>query len=452
MKYRIITFLVLGIALIFLAQSKPGQSDWAFTETINQHWLNFCIANSPGRITDAEITLVKIDDNYESALPSDHLTRLDYAVILANIEKFKPRSVAILPPLKWKEGNVINEKILQSQCSKIPALTLTAEVENSPVAGKQNVDEKYQALTHIEGDLSKITPFTRTLAYPEKSTLKHAKVTFAQIGLSDSVNQQGIHTLPLVARHGDDIVPSFILMAIIQHEKLKLSEVTLQLPPAVSKAQILIADKYTIPIDVQGHFKVYQDAMTSWEDLYKTIAATDLTLAHTESSEVKELQQDLEDDFNSLTNNLIVIGLDKAQDQHITLNNEEKISLTELVARTIATIQSGRFIEQWPPLWRPLSFALILLFAIKLYQLKRRQVLIWGSLIAFFYFIACAMLFSSTLLWTPPFISMALFVILISVGTILPYRLQDAANISPTAPQPPSSNLKNNESSSNDPS
>lgn len=420
MKRRIVTFFFFATALFFLTNQNGSETRFAFTETLDQWWLDFCIANSSDQITEASVTLIQIDDDYESTLPSDHLTRLDYAVILANVEKFKPHSVALLPPLQWKEKNVINQRILESQCLKTPALTLAAKVENSPVSDKKDKNSPYQALTQIEGDLTKITTFTRTLAYPEKETRGKGKVAFSEIELIDQNNEDGILMLPLVARYQDNILPSFILLALVQHEKLTLDDVRLQLPPAVPHAQILIADQYIIPIDLAGRLKIYPHAgITS--ALYQSIKATQLTLAHSESPDVKKLQQDLEEVFQSLPNNLLVIGLDQKQDQHITLNSGQKVSLAELTTRSIATIQSGRFIEQWPLSGKLLSFALILLLSLKIYQGSRRQVLIWGSISTFLYFSASVLIFNSTLTWNPPFPAFALFTLLILIGTILPY-------------------------------
>ena len=105
----------------------------------------------------------------------------------------------------------------------------------------------------------------------------------------------------------------------------------------------------------------------------------------------------------------------------ITLNSGQKISLPDLITRSIATIQSGRFIEQWPLQARLLGFACIILLALSLYRLSRLKVLIWGCILAFLYAGASVLIFSNTLLWTPPFASISLFITLILIGVILPH-------------------------------
>ncbi|MCF6312197.1 MAG: hypothetical protein L3J39_07075 [Verrucomicrobiales bacterium] len=418
MKYRIITFSIIAVALLSLLESNGKRSRSSFAQKLDRHWLNFCIANASGKIKDSAVTLVTIDDEYESTLPDDQLTRIDYAVILANIGKFQSPSVAVIPSLQWEKEDSLNQNILANQCLKLPALTLGAVVENSP---QTNPSKKvsYPALTQVKGDTSEIDSFTRTISYPEKGTLSKSLVAFTQIDLRDQKNESGNLSLPLVARHGDDILPSFVLAALTQYEGLKLEDISLQLPPAVSHPQILIADRYQIPIDKKGRMKVYQESSME-SPLYQSISATHLTLAHSDSPHVKELQQDLESQFQSLSKHLVVVGLDKKHDRHITLSDGKKISLAQLITRSIATIQSGRFIEQWPLAWRWLSFAAIFALAAKLYSLRRRLVFFWGGLSAFFYFSIFVMIFNSQLKWTSPFTAMILFATLILIGLILP--------------------------------
>ncbi len=420
MKYRIVTFLVFGTALFFLGEQNTNEQHLPFTQTLDRVWLEFCIANTTDRLADGAVTLVRIDDSYEPALPSDDLTRLDYAVILANIEKFKPQSVSIVPPLQWPKPNIINQKALKTQCLKMPPLVLGSVVENSPVADKNNTSTQYDAITRIEGDFSKITSFTRTVAYPEADSLVNGRAAFAEIELINIEADSGTLTIPLLANHAEKIVPSFILLAIINHTQHQLEDISVQLPPTVSKGTILIGDKYVIPVDDTGRMKIYEHAAIA-PPLYQTVSATELPLALSEDPSIKELQIELEDEYLSLSNNLVVVGLDRKSDQLLTLNNGHKISLSELITRSIATIQSGRFIQQWPMSGRLIGFAVIIIVAIRLYQFSRWKIVIWGGLLTFLYIGGNVFIFRNALLWTPLFTPVSLFATLILIGIILPH-------------------------------
>ncbi len=154
--------------------------------------------------------------------------------------------------------------------------------------------------------------------------------------------------------------------------------------------------------------------------LYHTIKASELSLAQSQEPAIKELQKELEDDFQSLASNLIVLGKDGDDDRHIPLDSEEQISTAGLITRMIATIQSGRYIQQWPPWGRIAGFALIVLIAGILYRLRRGQVIIRGTFLLFLYLGAHILIFKTSLLWTPPLAPLVLFAILILIGTILP--------------------------------
>lgn len=420
MKYRIVTFLVFGAAIFWLAEQGDGETRLPFTKALNHWWLDFCIANSSDQISSAAVSFVRIDESYEPALPSDDLTRLDYAVILASIEKFKPQSVSIVPPLRWDEPNPINQKALETQSLKMPPLTLGAITENSPTPDEANKGDRYGTLTHIEGDTSKVPSFNRTISYPEKDVLANGKAAFTQIELSNTGNQAAAISLPLIARHGADIIPSFILQSLVSYEKMSLGDVVVQLPPASSQGRIVIGDRFTIPVDPAGRMMLYEHAAIA-PPLFKTIKASELPLAHSEEPAIKALQTELEDEFQSLASNLIVLGLDRSKDRNIALAHGNNISLAELITRTIATIQSGRYIRQWPLWGRIGGFGITALAACMLYKLRRKQIIIRGAILLFLYLGAHIFVFKTTLMWTPPFVPLTLFTVLILIGVILPY-------------------------------
>src|SRR5690606_21404039 len=74
-------------------------------------------------------------------------------------------------------------------------------------------------------------------------------------------------------------------------------------------------------------------------------------LAYTgeENDEVaKRILADFQSRFDSLRENLVLIGFDRTADRRIATEKGETLSETSLVARAIATIQSGRYIHWWP--------------------------------------------------------------------------------------------------------
>ena len=102
MLYRLLTFFVFAVAVIALGEWDAKNRRFEFTESVNDWWLEFCVGNARDKIHDPSVTFVGIGDDYEPVLDSDELSRLDYVVLLGNIEHFKPRAVSVAPVIAFR--------------------------------------------------------------------------------------------------------------------------------------------------------------------------------------------------------------------------------------------------------------------------------------------------------------------------------------------------------------
>ena len=116
----------------------------------------------------------------------------------------------------------------------------------------------------------------------------------------------------------------------------------------------------------------------------------------------------------------MIVGFDRNADRRIPTVSGELISESSLIARAIATIQSGRFIKWWPQWGRWLAVLAILAIAIFLFRMPRNKVAIFGGIAALIFFAVCVLIFRSTLTWTPPFVMFTLFGLALVVGFIIP--------------------------------
>jgi hypothetical protein len=124
--------------------------------------------------------------------------------------------------------------------------------------------------------------------------------------------------------------------------------------------------------------------------------------------------------FDSLKDNLVLIGFDRTADRRLNTGSGETLSETTLLARAAATIQSGRYIHWWPSWARWFSVLAILVLAAILFRLPRGKFLP-AALVAVLVFLAAkVVVFSSTLAWTPPFVVLSLLALLVVVGLIVP--------------------------------
>lgn len=212
------------------------------------------------------------------------------------------------------------------------------------------------------------------------------------------------------------------------------SEIVVDL--AASPPVVKVGDYRTIPIKADGTFVVPHRAgvrrgmasrtMGEKGNPEKTLHFTSLTvdeLAYTgeENDEVAQrILASFQNKFRSLSENLVVIGFDRPGDRRIETESGTMLSETLLLARAIATIQSGRFIEWWPNWARWIAILAIAAIAALLFRLPRAKLLASWVVAVLLFFGACVLIFRATLTWTPPFFAFALFGLILLIGIVMP--------------------------------
>ena len=156
---------------------------------------------------------------------------------------------------------------------------------------------------------------------------------------------------------------------------------------------------------------------------FTSLTVEELAYTGGEDDEVaKRILASFQEKFASVSENLVVVGFDRTADRRVGTAQGEALSETLILARAIATIQSGRFIDWWPAPVRWIAILLIAAIAFFLFRLPRgRFVLAWAiSSLAFFGI--CVLIFRMSLSWTPPFFAFALFGLMLLIGIFIPGR------------------------------
>jgi len=448
MGYRLVTFVIFGAILVGLAEWNLEQKKIEPLAELNDFWLEFCVGNAGERIRDPSVTVVRIHDDYEPltigegdtpAAPEGappELSRLDYATMLGFAGKLGPRSVAFLPSPVFDENRVLNQTDivpLKDAALQLPRMTLGSIVTADSAPAETSQQVPYPTLT-VQGDASSVIAFTRTLRAPDPQLLANGDPAFTELTSAGEFSDDEAVRIPLVAREGDAIFPSLVLLATARHEGISLDQVEVDFtatPPTVR-----IGEAYTVPIAPDGTMEVpshaglrpaMKEVVTDEEggasEHYHFATLTVDELAYTGNEEDPVAQRILasfQGKFDSVKENLVMIGFDRKIDRRIVTPAGETLSPTTLLARAVATIQSGRYIDLWPRWWRWGAIAAIGGLALLLFRLPRGQFIILGPVVALFYFAACVILFRYTLTWTPPFALFALFGLLLAIGVILP--------------------------------
>ncbi|MCB1087945.1 MAG: hypothetical protein KDM63_12920 [Verrucomicrobiae bacterium] len=416
MRHRFSLFLVFGVVITGLAEWNLSRGRDGFAAGLDRSWLEFCVANARDKISDPQVTLVTVDDDYKPAI-GETLSQADYAAVFGFVGKFQPKAVAFEPNPVFDESQPINQttlELLKEASLPLPRLTLGAVAENGQSPQNPAEEPKFPALTKIEGDTSQVTPLTRVVAAPNPQLLANGTPAFTGIELGGDVGQ-GSRTLPLIARQGDKVVASFIVHALASYAGVPLDQVSVKLP-----GHIEIGERYRIPIDSRGRMRYFEHAGIGG-GFYPSISAFQLALTGDEDETIKKLLVDLEDEFESLKSNLVVIGRDRTEDRRETLiGYDHPLSKADVLTRAIAIIQSGRYIDWWPLWARLLSIAIIAALAAHIFRGGRGRAFGWGILGAFLWFGIAMVAFKSTLAWAPPLAPLLLFALILIIGLVLP--------------------------------
>lgn len=424
MRTRLTVFLVFGAILVALGEWDAQTRRFGFAEGLGDAWREFCVANSRDRISDAEVSLVRINDEYEPAI-GNSLSQADYAAILRFVSQFDPKTVAFEPNPVFDPNEPINQttlELLKEAALTLPELTLGAVAENGQAPEEPEEAIQFPYLEKISGDVSTITPVTRVVDAPDPQLLANGQPAFTEIELAgDTAGDDRGRRINLLARHGDRVVASFVVASLARVAEVPLAEVEVNLPEAgAGQGTIVIGDRYRIPIDAKGRMKAYEQSGIG-TDFYPTVSAFHLALTGDEDETIQKLLADVADDFDSLRSHLVVIGHDRQEDRREELSTASRaLSRSELLTRAVATIQTGRYIDWWPFWARLLSVAAIALVALWAFRGSAIRAVAVALVGAFLYFGLSLVIFKSQLLWAPPFAPLALFALMIIVAIVLP--------------------------------
>lgn len=443
MRQRFIPFVVFGLILVLLAEWNVRTGKLAPLNGFSDFWLEFCVGNSGDKISDPAITIVRINDSYEPltlgeenpAAKDGKLSRLDYATILGFIGKLNPKSVAFLPTPTFDESLVLNQTDivpLKDAALQLPRFTVAANVSNDGEQAKDAKPLTYAAIA-VEGEASEILAFTRTVRRPDPQLLANADPAFKSIESSRDLLSGDSIRVPLVAQYKGTIVPSLVLKAVAAHAGVPLDQVVLDL---TGSPKIRIGEFREVPILSDGTFVLPQRAgiRRGMKSFRKTEAGEMAEVQHFTSLTVEELaytggQDDevakrilasFQSKFDSISENLVVVGFDRTADRRIGTVSGESLSETLVLSRAIAAIQSGRFIDWWPTWVRWASILLLGAIAALLFTMPRSRFLPAWAIAALAFFSLCVLSFRFTLSWTPPFYAFALFGLMLLIGLLIP--------------------------------
>ena len=393
--------------MVIISLIRREENNGAFSN-FNRGYINWLIDTKKVKAKPPSVTLLRISDSESSIFQEWPPSPIDYAIILKNLKEYKAKLVAIEPSMSWNnagEGLLETLRTASLKYNKGELLMgAVFQMDQSVFESNDKLINLLNPILNISGDIKRIPEFTMIDPLPDRRlTSIGIPFGFTSIDMAEQDKMNNPLKVPLLARIKEAIVPSFALRAIMMEQDMNSNDVTIHLGD-----KIAFSNGTTIPIDSQGSFEAFTG---SRPDINKE----DINILSLPQEELDESQ------LRSLSNRIILVGIDTKTEQIIPFRFGVKISNAERIALSIATIQSNLFIKSSSSFYEYFIWVSIILLGLYLIRLKRSKAVVRSLLAIIIYLAVNMVLFQSNNQWVSPMTPLSLMAcILITSWTLCP--------------------------------
>lgn len=402
MNNRKKTIIFIALSLLALLLVKREQKEGSFLESERQY-VNWLIDTKKQKKETSSITLLALDNSEDSVLQDWPPSPLDFAVMLNNLKKYNPGLIAIEPSLEFPNSPDGLVETLRTTCLnfKKDSLLFSAicQMDQSVNSTKDKGKKFFDVLKNVNGNTKSIPEFTKTTSMPDQRfAAMGIPIAFTAIDLTQKNSEINQYKFPLIAKVGNEIIPSFVLKALMLETNTSPDQVLVTLGE-----KITLNENKIIPIDAGGHVEIYPA-------LQKELPKEKINLLTTPSNELSEKSK------SSLNNRIILIGNNNVR--NITFRNDDFISNAEFMALAISTIQSGLFISKLSPTKEFIIWMIIIILGVLIINTKSSKALPRIGLLIIIYLSFNMILFQSNGQWVSPIIPVAFFIIIALISLV----------------------------------
>lgn len=378
---------------------------------IEESFADFLAMHAQRQEPPARTTLVRID---AEALRQHGWpwSPLDFALFFQSANGFHPEVLATDEIFKWDlvGKNAQYAQILREHVLKSPRVLLGAQLGFPEDPSVLPPLEPTPVLRNVTGDVNRVPEFTIIAEESAEDFRLSSTSGFTNLPGSDNWHR----SVPLVLRYRGQVIPTFVLQAVLLWEKAAIDDVQVALG-----SHIAIGERLKIPINAAGEMRVDFGAERDQCTL------DDLVLAAEQRDAGSD--QRLSPDF--FAGRFLLLSRTDSEASTLRLARGRPGSRGELFAAAIATIQGRSFIER-APWWS--DVVIIGFFAFVGYWVPR-----WSKGLTFFlgvvalpaYVLLALGLFGTKLMWVSALIPTG------QILFLLLYRLA-SPNIDPWATPP----------------
>lgn len=375
--------LILGLVLMRESRQEP-------VSAVDSAFADFLAMNSKRLDAPAPVTLVEIND----ASLRDHplpWTPLDFALFFQSANNFGPDLLATDAVLDWDESKLPQDqqtkleqyrKFLREHLLRAPKVLLGARLGFPEDPDRPVEKEPVPVLRNVTGELSAVPDFT---AVEERAAEEYRLSSVT--GFTNLPGESNWHrSVPMILRYRGQIVPSFVLQAVVMWEKLTLDDVRVEIGSKIS-----LGDQVEIPIDAAGRMRVDFGVPRGRCGLDDLVLSTAQSEAKTETHVAPEM----------FAGKLLLLSRVDAASKTLRLAAGRKGSEGELFAAAIGTVQSRTFIRRAPFWVECIVLGIAMIACLWLPRWRKGRMAFSCALALLFYVLAGLWVFGSQLVWIP---------------------------------------------------
>jgi len=380
-----LAILTLLVGLFLMRESRLPPLD-----ALEESYADFLAMNSRRSEAPAAVTLVGIN---EGSL-KDHpwpWSPLDFALFFQSANNLRPEIVATDAVLSWDERAMKPAtqtkyaqygKILREHLLRAPKVLLGGELGYPEDPDQPALTETVPVLRHVKGELSAVPDYLSIEAQTAEDYRLSSVTGFTNLSGASNWHR----SVPLLLRYRGQVVPSFVLQAVLLWERLSLEDVSVELG-----AYVALGDRVQIPIDAAGRMRVDFGVPRG------RCGFDDLVLAAAQVEAKSETHIPVE----TFTGKLLLLSRVDSASRKLRLAAGRAGSPGELLAAAIATVQSRTFIRR-APAW--VEFAVLgtaMLVSLWLPRWPKRRVVFLTLVALLGYGLVALWVFGAELIWLP---------------------------------------------------
>jgi hypothetical protein len=316
------------------------------------------------------------------------LSPLEYALFLQAILEFQPAVIGIEPILIWRKRDKAQEQVFIDQAMRVPKLLVGFELGGR---GEHDPEpEDLGALPNVTGDRSELPRFTGVSRGPDDDIRLISTPGFINVPneLSNRLR------VPMLFEYRGEIVPSFVLQAIMLWLRATPADVRVELGARVS-----LPGGWQIPLHPDGTMTINPGA---WQGVHH-LGLNELLLA----AQDHEKNRPISSKVQNLKDQIVLVRVP-----------EDPLQPPNVFSTAIATIQDSAYVHPAPA---AVGWIIILagaLLGLFLWTISKANLFLSAIIFSAGYAMVALTFLAHDRLWLPTFLPLALLWFLVVVRLV----------------------------------